>query len=117
MALLLFSIQFFLLLLQCSAEDTSTTSSTSTISPTASSSLDSSSRHLKFILIGLFCGAAVLSLVVGILLAMCCRARKHGISNGEDTVMANKILDKWEGIHTDSKGLGKMSRTTSEDTF
>ncbi|KAK0454591.1 hypothetical protein EV421DRAFT_1896504 [Armillaria borealis] len=117
MVFLLFSIQFLHLLLKCSAEDTGTTSSTAIASPTASSSPDSDSRRLKFILIGLFCGAAVLSLVVAILLATCFRARKRGISNEEDTVMANKILDKWEGVHTDSNSPGKISRTASEDTF
>ncbi|KAK0241394.1 hypothetical protein EDD85DRAFT_948485 [Armillaria nabsnona] len=104
MAYLLFSIQFLFLLLRCSAEDTSTTSSTAISSPTASSSPNSDSRRLKVILIGLFCGAAVLSLVVAILLAMCCRARKRDVSNEDDTVMANRILDKWEGVHTDSNG-------------
>ncbi|KAK0486188.1 hypothetical protein IW261DRAFT_784900 [Armillaria novae-zelandiae] len=117
MALLLFSIQLLLLLLQCSAEDANSTSSTVIASPTASSPSDSDSRHLKFIIIGLFCGAAVLSLVVAILLSVCCRASKRGISNGEDTMMTNKILDKWEGVHTNSKDPEKISRTTSEDTL
>ncbi|KAK0226301.1 hypothetical protein IW262DRAFT_1457518 [Armillaria fumosa] len=99
MALLLFSVQFLLLLLQCSAGDASPTSSTVIASPTASSSSDSDSRRLKFIIIGLFCGASVLSLVVAILLSIFCRERKRGVSNEEDTMMANKILDKWEGVH------------------
>ncbi|KAK0494790.1 hypothetical protein EDD18DRAFT_1354782 [Armillaria luteobubalina] len=116
MALLLFSIQFLLLPLQCSAEDASPTSSAVMASPTASSSSNSDSRRLRFTIIGLFCGAAALSLVVAILLSICCRARKRGISSGEDIMMANKILHKM-GVHTDSKGLEKMSRTTSEETL
>ncbi|KAK0212475.1 hypothetical protein DFS33DRAFT_1269267 [Desarmillaria ectypa] len=82
----------------------STSSSTAISSPTVPSSPDSDARHLKFIVIGLLCGAAVLSVIVAILLLVCYRARKCGISNGEDIVIANKILDKWEGVHT---GPGK----------
>ncbi|KAK0459059.1 uncharacterized protein EV420DRAFT_301223 [Desarmillaria tabescens] len=61
MALLL-CIQLLPLVLQCSAEGTGveTTSSAAISSPTVSSSPDSDSRHLKFIIIGLLCGAAVL---------------------------------------------------------
>ncbi|KAK0486189.1 hypothetical protein IW261DRAFT_1454139 [Armillaria novae-zelandiae] len=95
--LLLLSFQVAVFLSQCSAEgvevpDTLTRPSSSIATATPTTSLPSDSRRRKFLVISMFCAAAVLIQVVAIILYLLCRARKLNMEN--DMQNYGKNLDE-----------------------
>ncbi|KAK0459060.1 uncharacterized protein EV420DRAFT_1538123 [Desarmillaria tabescens] len=95
--LLLFFFQLVFLFSQCSAEGIEvfgTITSLSTATATSATSLSPSYRRRRFLIIGLFCVAAVLSQVTAIALHLFFRARKLDIEDAP--IKTGKNLDERE---------------------
>ncbi|KAK0212474.1 hypothetical protein DFS33DRAFT_30182 [Desarmillaria ectypa] len=92
--LLLLSFQLVFLFFQCSAEGIEvfgTITSSSTVTATPATSLSSGCRR-RWILISMFCAAAVLSQVIATTLHLRCQARELDMEN--DSIKIGKNLDE-----------------------